>query len=396
MGYFIDNKDRASHLNSLGPGASKPLTLEQFFNQPGFLKFFPKFYELVPGRVSKVDYSNGNGKIEVDKIISGDDDDVVDAYPINKHIKKFPKVNDMVLLYEYQVNLDKYQSDENDPNYIDKKDDLKSEYYYIDILNLKDSDDFNYKNLYPIKPEDVIFQGESGQSIRFTSSVNKTTVLDGNVFKSDLFGAIGSDASILNRQIYNNTWTRGVIGGPMMVLSTGRPNDFITGNDHIEDINLDHSSIYMTSDSIIPLNISQKDSYFFRSKFSSSPPSLNSLNGAQIILTSDNLIFKSRKNTTIFSDDNVWINSSKSIVLTSNGYIILEPINNGKIHLGRNARFNGGPAARADKLIKILKDLLQVLVTDFKLNTPTPIVATKLMQISEGLENIKSSNTFIL
>lgn len=397
MGYFIDNPNRGNFINSSRSDA--PLTSEKFFGSP-FNNFFPKFYELIPARVVSVDYTNGVGRISVDKLVQDDGDDIVDAYPINTFIKKFPKKGDTVILLEYKLDVDNKESQTILSKIISIiKNIIVSNknviYYYIDVLNT-DFSPSSYKNLYPIAG-DVIFQGRHGQSIRFSSSIKTGQIFNGNFFNPSLFGSNSPNATVTQRETLKNTWMYGNSSEkPLIIISNGRSLN-TDSNDTVEDINLDDSSIYLTSDNNIPLNINQLESSFFNSKTSNNSPIANKFNGKQIITISDNLIFKSRKNTLLYSNQNIGINATNSIVLTSGGNIVLEPMNGNRIYLGKSAVQDGEPAVKSKELETILLDLITSLLKDFVMHTdPSPTLELERLKKALTDGKIRSKNTFIL
>lgn len=384
MGFFVDNPSRGSFLNS--QRSNSPLTVEQFFNLP-FNNFFPKFYELIPAKVTSTDYTTGDGRITVDKLIQNDDgSDTVEAFPANSFMKTFPQIGDVVFLIEYDLNLVDNKSEMLDimrrKNNVFSSDENKI-YYYIDINTALEPK--SYKNLYPI-PGDVIFQGRHGQSIRFSTSLIR--------------GTHDSNTTVEEKLALKNNWIYGETHGtPLIIISNGRRLYDQNITDVVEDINLDSSSIYLTTDNTIPLKITQTPSEFLNEKFSKNPPrdkfGGNSFSGKQIISVSDNLIFKSRNNTCLFSDANITFNSTNSIVLTSGGSIVLEPMNNSFIYLGKSAVQNGEPAVKAETLIKILRDVLTTLEENFK-HIDSIKVKNALTLAKSDLEKIKSRNTYIL
>lgn len=404
MGYFVDNRNRGAFLNSVG--TSGPITLEKFFNIP-FNNFFPKFYELIPAIVIGINYKDADGKITVEKLIENDDgSNKVDAYPLNVFVKTYPREGDHVLLAEYNVNLNKYNSNKTNrpPSGMSRNinklgSGVKSSiYYYISILNVNLSPT-NYKNLYPIT-NDVIFQGNYGQSIRFSSSISRGSNAKGNIYNSNILGNNSTNSSVTEKMKARDSWIYGEAHNqPLIIISNGRNLNGDDSTNTIENINLDYSSIYLTSDNKIPLKISQRESSYFNNERSNeytkkTTPIKDNFDGPQIILTSNNLVFKSRKNTCVYSNQNIAFNASESIVLTSGNNIVLEPLNNGYIYLGADAVQNGEPAAKAESLIKILQDIIFMLREGFV--HKSELINHFLQTQAEKLQDIKSSNTYIL
>jgi hypothetical protein len=151
---------------------------------------------------------------------------------------------------------------------------------------------------------DVLIQGRMGHSIRFGSS----QMQPGN---------------------------KGL--APNIILRTGQgkniEKDECTTDEIfglvLEDINKDASSIWMTSDQVVPFEPSTIDAGSF---FRSLSNTVQKYDGSQIILNSDRLVLNSKKShVMLMANDEVYINSfnntsidtDKSIILTANIDILL-------------------------------------------------------------------------
>ena len=128
------------------------------------------------------------------------------------------------------------------------------------------------RNLQPFSG-DVIHQGRWGQSLRFGSTVKNSNP--------------------------PNPWSKdGEDGDPITILRNGQHEE---SNDpwipQVEDINLDPSSVYLTTTQKIPIEVASK-SY---KSYQSAPESTNLYVGDQIILNSGRLLFNSKVDSILLS-----------------------------------------------------------------------------------------------
>lgn len=184
------------------------------------------------------------------------------------------------------------------------------------------------KNIYPLRPYegDVIQEGRWGNSIRLGSTVT------------------GSD------NLWSNT---GNNGDPITLIRNGQysiiqePGEYI-----LENINLDDSSIYLTSNQQIPLEAASSNDYL---SYSSNPPTLPSeYDGKQIILNSGRLVFNSDL-------DHILLSSQKSINLNSQLSVNIDArsefvVQTPSVYLGDTQ--NAQPLVLGNDLVDLLTDLV--------------------------------------
>jgi hypothetical protein len=132
---------------------------------------------------------------------------------------------------------------------------------------------------------DLIFEGRSGQSIRFGTSWLDATTND--VTKKPFKSSVTDQSPNLIMRI-----------GPSPDVARTVPGPFgLT----VEDINVDASSLWMVSDQIVPLRMATKDSKIHALSTSTFPKSLT---GNQIIINSDRIVLNSKKDKIIGSSMN--------------------------------------------------------------------------------------------
>ena len=184
------------------------------------------------------------------------------------------------------------------------------------------------KYIYPLRPYegDVIQEGRWGNSIRLGSTVT------------------GSD------NLWSNT---GNNGDPITLIRNGQYGTIQNPGEYIlENINLDDSSIYLTSNQQIPLTVASSNDYL---SYSSSPPTLPSeYNGKQVILNSGRLVLNSDL-------DHILLSSQKSINLNSQLSVNIDArsefvVQTPSVYLGDTQ--NAQPLVLGNDLVDLLTDLV--------------------------------------
>tara|TARA_R110002049_G_scaffold159318_1_gene324218 strand:+ start:63 stop:1298 length:1236 start_codon:yes stop_codon:yes gene_type:complete len=184
------------------------------------------------------------------------------------------------------------------------------------------------KYIYPLRPYegDVIQEGRWGNSIRLGSTVT------------------GSD----------NLWSNvGNNGDPITLIRNGQYGTIQEPGKYIlENINLDDSSIYLTSNQQIPLAVASSNDYL---SYPSNPPILpNEYDGKQIILNSGRLVFNSDL-------DHILLSSQKSINLNSQLSVNIDArsefvVQTPSVYLGDTQ--NAQPLVLGNDLVDLLTDLV--------------------------------------
>jgi|TARA_R110002020_G_scaffold7377_3_gene31090 hypothetical protein len=150
------------------------------------------------------------------------------------------------------------------------------------------------RNLQPYEG-DIIYEGRWGQSLRLGSTVSGSVI--------------------------PNPWSNsGTNGDPITILRNGQhEEDTKPWIPQVEDINTDASSIYLTSNQLIPISGSSTvyDSYFFP------PTKLNEYSGEQIILNSGRLVLNSKSDSIMLSSfKTIGLNSLNSINIDSPSTVV--------------------------------------------------------------------------
>ena len=283
-----------------------------------------------------VDWSK-YGHIEARLVYSKENvDDVKIIAPMDSNIKEYPRPGEYVIVANYfgefyyttKLNMFNSVNLNANPGMSRLTDPLVMENYRIKQFkgNSKIRQIKSYEG-------DITFNGRFGQSIRFGSNV--TELYDGN---GDLLPDSGKPQS-------PNIKIRAGQG-----VSSKIPNRPI-----LENINIDGSSLYLTTNEAVPLK-------HHASKVKDLTPKF--FDGKQIVLNSDRIVFNS-KGTDIFAYSN------KDINLVSKNRIVLEAHEN--VYLGsapRQGETTGWiyknpqiqPILKGDETMNLVGEILQKII----------------------------------
>jgi hypothetical protein len=213
-------------------------------------------------------------------------------------------------------------------------------------LTFNENNVLNNRPLLPYEG-DIIYEGRFGNSIRFGSTVN--------------------DAKLAN------SWSsEGKNGSPIVIIKNGQSSETDASQPWIpmvENINIDESSIYLTSTQQIPLELST-DNIASYNGLTETPTVPELYSGKQILLNSGRLVFNAK-------NDHIILSADKSVHLVSNNSINIDTadqvaINTGtlgkitlvspKIHLGKNEGTEGYVGAELQSVV-LGENLLQTLTS---------------------------------
>lgn len=171
------------------------------------------------------------------------------------------------------------------------------------------------------QPFELDLNGRSGGSFIENGNIRPVLSFAGdNIFEGRFSNSLRLGSTSPSSGSVQNNWSAtGLSGSPITILRNGQPTSTpppgwlpIT-----EDINIDLSSIYLTSTQQIPINIAVAESTTgggssvpFSSIISNAPQSPQSYNSQQAIINSGRLLFNS-------NIDSILMSSQKSIVLES-------------------------------------------------------------------------------
>lgn len=319
-------------------------------------------------------------------------DNLTPAKPFQPQTSSYPLVNEMVLLFSLpNKNIGANTSSET--------------YYYINIISIWNSPHHNaYPN--PTKPnietsaQKDYFQTEAGSPVRKTdlgsqqpdgnsielnsptndfqktflerNNINPLLPFPGDIIYEGRWGnsiRLGSTAKppksdVVKADFVNNGWSDpteiGKNGDPITIIKNGQGYNSDNGWECItENIDLDQSSIYLTSHQKLPLLASNTS---YSSLLESEIQKPDVYEDPQVIITSDRLVFNSRSDSILMSGENtIFIGSNKSVNVKANSKIILE---SEEIKLGKQANENDPFESMilGDTFLQELSQLVQGIV----------------------------------
>lgn len=323
-----------------------------------YVKDSPEFYELEPAEVLEVfldeeDLMNGgaiipqsrNGEPAADwskygyirarmSVSNSGKEDTVIIAPLDSNIKEYPHPGEYVIVAKYfgdlyytqKLNMHNSVNLNSFPGLSKVYDMFTGETYKDNLPVIGNSD------VRQVKAEegDIIFNGRFGQSIKFGSNVKE--LKDEN---NDLVPDTGEPQS------------------PNVIIRAGQGEVPLDNNKPVrENINLDGSSIWMTTNQKVGLQLSTVNKKFV-SIYSHEANKVDG--GNQIIVNSDRLIFnaKSDKAGIIFSS-----NSSVGISANREIGVVVPPT--GKIQLGDY--YAKQPALGGDLTMELFEKLITYLM----------------------------------
>lgn len=255
------------------------------------------------------------------------------AIPLFPQAKNFPLVNEQVLIIQLPTTGQSQVSGDNAYYYFTPIALWSSQHHnaYPDVYNQNNSVSPSQNKSYAEitagstrKPTNestsLDFNGNSGGTFTEQSNIHPIlpfagdTILDGRFGNSIRLGSTSTAGGI------KNNWSvSGENGSPITILKNGQsseasPEGYLPTT---EDVNIDPSSIYLTSTQQIPIDIAvattatgQASTVPFSDVVANTPTSPKSYNKPQVILNSGRLLFNS-------NIDSIMLSSKKSVILQS-------------------------------------------------------------------------------
>jgi len=288
------------------------------------------------------------------------------AKPLYSQFQYFPVLGELVYLEDF-------------PSSATQISNTSTQKYYIGIINLwgnnqqnaqpasdKDSlgltfvENPNIKSLLSFEGDHIV-QGRQGNAIRFGS----TTKLYNNLNE---WSNVGNDDS------------------PITLITNGFSYD-PKEKFHVEKINQDDSSIYLTSTQQIPLQTDRTGTL----NPLTNPIDVSEYFNAQIIINSDRVVLNSKRDEImLFAKTNIELNTNNIINLNANERVHL---NSNTIFLGTvNNQLPTEPLVLGDKLNTILENLLDSLYSfgaslSTVVGSPEGAPAMDINSVAESLLN---------
>ena len=298
------------------------------------------------------------------------------AKPLFPHLKNYPLVNEVVLIFKLPTNesianmdgatayyyitpmsLWNHPEQNAYPNPLkgDTSDSNKSDYEQIEAGNTRKVND---------ESSEISLNGASGGTFTENGNIHPIiafagdNIVEGRYGNSIRFG----NTSKIEAEITNNWSEVGDPGSPITILRNGQdpeiePPGWIPT---VEDINKDLASIYLTSTQKIPIETSAYNT----SAFSEPPEAPEQYTKNQVILNSGRLLFNTNEDSIIISSQkNISINADKEIGISGedNVTILSSKINLGDLDAEQSLVLGDDFMTQFEILLQNLKSLATAL-----------------------------------
>jgi len=281
------------------------------------------------------------------------------AYPLDSNIKRVPLVGEIVEIVGKPKNLNGsiigLESFYTFPINVFNK---TQENIFPDQTNPEYSKNVQKKleGLHSYPPlesfeGDIIIEGRSGQSLRMSG--------------------LGKDRGNYTDSI--------AYSSPITILRNGQPKidpETVT----FENINQDDSSIYLTSNHVVPL----VQAKIVNGSYETPPTGTDTYRGKQILINSDRVVLNAKKENILISSTESTGLSGKTVNLDGEDSISVE---SKKIYLGKNSRNEIQYAVRGKDLedyLTLVNNLLNTVSNILKAVPPSPLA------ISAALTNVST------
>jgi hypothetical protein len=267
------------------------------------------------------------------------------ARPFFPQFKNYPLVNELVTLIKM-------------PDSDIGTQDTSEIYYYLNTISIWNHPHHNaYPNIFDqVKDEEqqadykaveggavrrvedesteINLQGDNPSGGTFVEKPNIHPILPfvgDNIFEGRFGNSIRLGSTTKSKGLYKNNWSEnGNDNNPITILRNGQPLD--AGDEGwlpiVENINKDLSSIYLTSNQLIPIKVSSTN----YTGLEESPEYPSSYKGAQAILNSERILLNSTKDSVLISGQKVVsLSANEGIGISTKGSVSIE---SGELKLG--------------------------------------------------------------
>ena len=257
--------------------------------------------------------------------------EVISIRPLDANIKEYPYPGEHVIISDYygekyytqKLNLNNSVNTNSFPGLSKSYNIWTNEIYKDNLPNIVN----NKVRQLKVEEGDITFNGRFGNSIRLGSNIKEIKTEDG---------------------VKEST---GKENSPNVIIRTGQGVDeTVPAKPVVEDINLDGSSMWMTTDQKVNIKLDNAHSTYIGPERGP-----DGFGGNRITINSDGLIFNSKKN-------NILMSSMGFIGISANTEIALEvPNDTGKVYLGSGMADE--PALGGDATMDLLEKLITALET---------------------------------
>lgn len=286
------------------------------------------------------------------------------AFPLDSSIHCIPLVNEIVNIHQ-------------GPDDSLERTDSEKKVYYSNTISVWDAVNHNAAPINTTSPT-AVYLGPNVVEIPKINNLHK------NIGDITIDSRFGSSLRFSGYSGSLNSYTDETNNGkPFTILSNGRTFNGDNLDYTVENINLDSSSIYLTSDHSVPLV--EPDGKLIPESKVDQHTIASSYKGAQILLNSNRLFFNARQDDIVLTANESITGIAQNINLDGKDYV---SIDGEKIYLGKepkNATNTQGAESLPDPAI--LGDRLEVFLDD--LLTEIKMLATALENnIVVGLKNV--------
>lgn len=298
------------------------------------------------------------------------------ALPLYPSQKYFPLPGEIVLL----MNLP------SAPSPITNK---TEETYYVSVINAWNSPQFN--GLFIEEDKSLLYNAFNQNSdFRGVQTFEGDYVLEGRFGNSIRFGSTNKSG---NEDLTPWSTNPGELENNPILIFSNEHGFKPSGSDlYIEDINRDGSSLYLTSQQAIPLNIGN-----VKLSNITAPVGIRDYVGPQAIINADRTIISSKSDEVLifgrtgielYSQGNVYLQSNRTGITIQDDTIFLGPSNNSQ---------TCQPLVLGNNLVQLLSNLIQAL-SNFSTNiidaksTPEGLTIVEIGLAAEALQSFLSNN----
>lgn len=264
-----------------------------------------------------------------------------------------------VSYYTYPINLWNNTHHNFQP---DPKADITEAFLGDSVIERED-----IRNLQPF-PGDLILEGRLGQSLRFSGYSHPKSLFTDESNNSD----------------------------PYSILRVGQDDSTDTLETYVEDINKDKSSVYLTSNHKIPVNVSTLKVETFKND--DQPVSISEYKGNQVVVDSGRLVFHAKSDSIFINSKNSTLVGSRTFNVDSTDYISFDAP---EIFIGKLATEPVVLGNQNEQFLRRLLNLLSNIATSFNavkdpisavsvLASLSPIISSEVNALTSKLGNLKS------
>tara|TARA_B100000963_G_scaffold208672_1_gene181763 strand:- start:5135 stop:6391 length:1257 start_codon:yes stop_codon:yes gene_type:complete len=343
------------------------------------------------------------------------------ALPINPYFKSFPLKNEIIYVYSL-------------PNSSIETDTQGTIFYYFPPLNVWNSNHHNgvpspyngddipeyQKRDYQLSEGGVVRRIKDGgteinlgKTFIERSNIKPLQSFEGDIIHEGRWGqSLRFGSTVNNSSIFNPWSSTGTNGDPITIL---RNNQYDDGRDpwipQVENINEEQSSIYLTSTQKIPINVASKN---YNSFIEGLEPILpEEYSGEQIILNSGRILFNAKSDDILLtSADSINLNAVETVNIDAQEGVAVVVGAESDILLGSIDLDVVEPLVLGDTFLEDLQNLANSLIAlgsaieitpigsgvPFAVNAGLPPLGAQVkssaQKIINNIENYKSKTTF--